>query len=94
MRPAGLAAIEMAKKNGRWAAAYSSQKVAEVPDDLQVALDASPRATAFFATLNRVNRYAILFRIQTVKKAETRERKIREFVAMLEREETIHPQTR
>jgi uncharacterized protein YdeI (YjbR/CyaY-like superfamily) len=91
MKPAGLAAVEQARQNGRWDAAYDRQGAATVPDDLQAALDASPRAKAFFATLNSVNRYAILFRIQTVKKAETRARKIQQFVKMLEEEKKIHP---
>ncbi len=91
MKPAGLAAVEQARQNGRWDAAYDRQGAATVPDDLQAALDASPRAKAFFATLNSVNRYAILFRIQTVKKAETRAKKIQQFVKMLEEEKKIHP---
>jgi len=90
MRPAGLAQIEAAKKDGRWEGAYAPASRAEVPIDLQKALDNSPKATAFFATLNSRNRYAILYRIGNVKKAETRARKIAEFVAMLERGETIH----
>jgi len=92
MKPAGLEAIENAKKNGRWEAAYDSPSGATVPGDFQAALDASPRAAAFFETLNRANRYAILWRIQTVKKAETRARKIEQFIAMLERKEKLHPQ--
>ena len=91
MRPAGLAAIEDARKNGRWESAYDSPGNATVPPDLQAALDASPKAAAFFKTLNRANSYAILWRIQTVKKAETRARKIEQFVAMLERHEKLHP---
>jgi uncharacterized protein YdeI (YjbR/CyaY-like superfamily) len=91
MKAAGLEAIENAKKNGRWEAAYDSPSGATVPGDFQAALDANPRATAFFKTLDRANRYAILWRIQTVKKAETRARKIRQFVDMLERGEKIHP---
>jgi uncharacterized protein YdeI (YjbR/CyaY-like superfamily) len=91
MKPAGLEAIEQAKKNGRWHAAYDSQSRAGVPPDLQEALDASPRAKAFFEQVDSANRYAVLFRIQTVKKAETRARKIQQFVEMLERNETIHP---
>ena len=91
MKPAGLAAVEQARQNGRWDAAYDRQGAATVPDDLQAALDENPRAKAFFATLNSVNRYAILFRIQTVKKAETRARKIQQFVKMLEEEKKIHP---
>jgi uncharacterized protein YdeI (YjbR/CyaY-like superfamily) len=91
MHAAGLEAIENAKKNGRWDAAYDSPSGATVPSDFQAALDGNQRAAAFFKTLDRANRYAVLWRIQTVKKAETRARKIREFIEMLEREEKIHP---
>jgi uncharacterized protein YdeI (YjbR/CyaY-like superfamily) len=91
MKPAGLAAIESAKDNGRWDTAYDSPSKATVPPDFQAALDASPRAKKFFGTLESRNRYAVLYRIQTVKKAETRARKIRQFVEMLERGERIHP---
>jgi uncharacterized protein YdeI (YjbR/CyaY-like superfamily) len=91
MKPAGLEAIESAKKNGQWEAAYDSPSRSTVPPDLQAALDANPRAKAFFETIDRVNRYAVLWRIQTVKKAETRTRKIEQFIAMLERGEKIHP---
>jgi uncharacterized protein YdeI (YjbR/CyaY-like superfamily) len=91
MRAAGMEAIESAKRNGRWDAAYDSPGKSEVPPDFQAALEANARAAAFFETLNRANRYAVLFRIQTVKKAETRARKIEQFIAMLEREEKIHP---
>ncbi len=90
MKAAGLEAIENAKKNGRWDAAYDSPSAATVPGDFQAALDANPRAKAFFETLDRANRYAVLWRIQTVKKAETRTRKIEQFIGMLEREERIH----
>jgi uncharacterized protein YdeI (YjbR/CyaY-like superfamily) len=92
MRPSGLAEVEAARSDGRWDAAYAGQKTAEVPEDLAAAIAASPDAAAFFATLNSVNRYAIVFRTGNVKRAETRARKIAEFVAMLERGETIHPQ--
>lgn len=91
MQPAGVNAIETAKKNGRWESAYDSQSRATVPPDLRIALDANPRAKAFFHALDSVNRYAVLFRIQTVKKAETRANKIRKFVEMLARHETLHP---
>jgi uncharacterized protein YdeI (YjbR/CyaY-like superfamily) len=95
MMAAGLEAIEAAKKNGNWESAYDSPRVAEIPDDLQAALDANPSARAFFLTLDRANRYAVLFRIQTVKKAATRAAKIRQFVEMLARYERIHePRTR
>jgi uncharacterized protein YdeI (YjbR/CyaY-like superfamily) len=90
MKAAGLEVVEAAKQDGRWKAAYDSPKGAKVPEDFQEALDANLQAKEFFAGLDGANRYALLFRIQTVKKAETRARKIREFVAMLERCERIH----
>ena len=89
MAPPGLAEVERAQADGRWAAAYDPPSTATVPEDLQTALDASPRAAAFFSTLTGSNRYAILYRIQTVKRAETRARKIAEYVAMLERGEKL-----
>jgi uncharacterized protein YdeI (YjbR/CyaY-like superfamily) len=91
MQPAGLQQVERAKQDGRWDAAYDSPGNAEVPDDLQAALDRNARAHAFFRTLDRANRYAVLWRIQTAKKADTRARRIRQFVEMLERHEKIHP---
>ena len=91
MKAAGLEAIQNAKRNGRWEAAYDSPSGAAVPADFQAALDASKRASAFFKTLDRANRYAVLWRIQAVKKAETRARKIQQFIEMLERGEKIHP---
>jgi uncharacterized protein YdeI (YjbR/CyaY-like superfamily) len=90
MKTAGLEAIETAKKNGQWEAAYDPPKTSAVPDDLQAALDDNPSAKAFFATLNATNRYSVLWRIQTVKRAETRTRKIEQMVAMLERGEKFH----
>jgi uncharacterized protein YdeI (YjbR/CyaY-like superfamily) len=92
MRPAGQAEVDAAKADGRWDAAYAGQATATVPADLQAALDQSPSAAAFFALLNSVNRYAILYRIGSVKRAETRARKIGQYVAMLEAGETIYPQ--
>lgn len=90
MTPAGLKAVERAKADGRWDAAYEGQRRATVPPDLQAALDANPKAKAFFATLNSVNRYAILFRTHNAKKPETRARRIAQFVEMLAKHETIH----
>jgi uncharacterized protein YdeI (YjbR/CyaY-like superfamily) len=91
VRPAGLAALERARQSGRWDAAYDPASTATVPEDLQAALDASERAHAFFKTLSGANRYALLFRIQTAKKPETRARHIQKFIAMLERGEKLYP---
>ncbi|WPB78466.1 YdeI/OmpD-associated family protein [Archangium violaceum] len=91
MKPPGLEQVERAKQDGRWEAAYDSQSRATVPEDLTAALAANPRAAAFFATLNSANRYAVLFRIHTAKKAETRARRIAQFVEMLARHEKLHP---
>ena len=91
MKSAGLKVIEAAKQDGRWEAAYESQKNISVPDDFQAELDKNPKAKASFATLNSVNRYAILFRIHNAKKAETRVRRIQQFVEMLERGEKPYP---
>jgi uncharacterized protein YdeI (YjbR/CyaY-like superfamily) len=90
MRPAGLAQIEMAKTDGRWDLAYAPASTSEAPPDLAAALDANPKAAAFFATLTGANRYAILYRIGAVRTLEARARKIAQFSAMLERGETIH----
>lgn len=91
MQPAGLAAVEAAKADGRWDAAYAPQRTASVPPDLQSALDATPGAAAFFAGLSSLNRYAVLHRIQDAKKPETRARRIEKFVQMLSRGETLYP---
>ena len=90
MRPAGLAAIEAAKQDGRWEAAYEPQSRATVPEDFQRALDANPKAKEFFATLKGVNRYAFLYRIQDAKRPETRAKRIERFVAMLAERQTLH----
>jgi uncharacterized protein YdeI (YjbR/CyaY-like superfamily) len=90
MRPAGLAEIERAKADGRWDAAYDSAANIQVPPDLQAELDARPDAAAFFATLNSTNRYSILYRLHDAKKPETRARRLEQFVAMLERGETLY----
>lgn len=90
MRPAGLEAVARAKGDGRWDAAYESQSRAAVPADLQAELDRNAKANAFFATLRGANRYAILFRLHTAKKPETRAKRLRQFVEMLERGETLH----
>ncbi len=90
MRPAGLRAVEQAKADGRWAAAYDSPRNAAVPDDLRAALDAAPAAAAAFAALDGANRYAVLFRVQAAKAPATSAAKIAALVAMLARGDTIH----
>lgn len=90
MQPAGLAVIEHAKANGRWEAAYGRQSHAATLPELEAALSEHPKAAAFFKTLSSQNRYAILFRLQTAKKPETRAARLEKFVAMLERGETFH----
>jgi uncharacterized protein YdeI (YjbR/CyaY-like superfamily) len=89
MAPAGLAAVRTAKANGAWSALDDVENLVE-PDDLRAALDADPKASAFFETLDANNRYAVLHRLQDAKKPETRARRIEKFVAMLSRGETIH----
>lgn len=91
MTPAGLAEIDRAKADGRWEAAYAPASTITVPDDLAAALAASPAALALFEQLDSANRYAMLFRIANVKRAETRERKIVTYVEMLARGETLYP---
>ncbi len=94
MQPAGEAAIERARADGRWEAAYAGPATIEVPEDLAEALAAEPKAAATFALLSSQNRYAILYRLATAKQPQTRSRRLAEFVAMLARGETIHPQRR
>jgi uncharacterized protein YdeI (YjbR/CyaY-like superfamily) len=91
MMPSGLAEVERAKKDGRWDRAYESQSRASLPEDLEKALAKNPRAKKFFATLDSRNRYAVLFRVQHAKKAETRARRIAQFVEMLAKGEKLHP---
>jgi uncharacterized protein YdeI (YjbR/CyaY-like superfamily) len=90
MKPAGLAEIERARENGCWDSAYASPSSATMTPELEAALEKSPRARAFFQTLSRANRYAILWRVQTAKKAETKTKRIRAYIQMLEKGETIH----
>lgn len=94
MAPAGLATVAAAKADGRWEAAYDGQSSIEVPTDLQVALAASPAASAMFDVLSGQNRYSVLLRVSSAKRADTRARRIATFVEMLERGETPHPQRR
>ena len=90
MAPAGLKAVEAAKADGRWAAAYDSPRNAAPPADFLKALGKDKKAKAFFETLNRVNIYAIFYRLQTAKKPETRERRMQNILAMLKRGEKFH----
>src|SRR6185295_17054939 len=90
--PPGRAAVQAAQADGRWAAAYAPSSEAEVPDDLMAAIAADPAAQAMFDVLTKANRFALIHRVNSVKRAETRERKITEFVAMLARHETFYPQ--
>jgi uncharacterized protein YdeI (YjbR/CyaY-like superfamily) len=94
MQAAGSEEVERAKADGRWDAAYAGSANSEAPPDLVQALAAEPKAQAMFEGLSRRNRYAILYRIATAKRADTRARRIQQLVAMLERGETIHPQSR
>ena len=91
MQPPGLAEVERAKADGRWAAAYDGQAAASVPDDLAAALAANPVAAEFFSQLDSGNRYAVLYRVQDAKKPETRARRIRTYVEMLANRQKIHP---
>jgi uncharacterized protein YdeI (YjbR/CyaY-like superfamily) len=91
MKAAGLREVESARADGRWDRAYAPQSAAEVPDDLAAALAADERASAFFATLDGANRYAILYRIADAKRPETRARRITTFVEMLSEHRKLHP---
>jgi uncharacterized protein YdeI (YjbR/CyaY-like superfamily) len=90
MKPAGISAVEAAKKDGRWQAAYDSPKTAAVPDDFLAALRKDKRALEFFESLNKANRYAIAYRLQTAKKPETRVKRLHLFVEMMKRGEKLH----
>jgi uncharacterized protein YdeI (YjbR/CyaY-like superfamily) len=91
MQPAGYRQIELAKEDGRWEAAYESQSRITVPEDFQSELDKNQKAKEFFGTLNSVNRYAILYRIQEAKKPETRAARIKKFIDILSKGEKIYP---
>ncbi|WP_427016278.1 YdeI/OmpD-associated family protein [Pseudarthrobacter sp. P1] len=94
MCPAGQAAVDAAKADGRWEAAYAGQGTAEVPEDLAAAIAANARATAMFEVLTATNRYALIYRVGTVRTAAARAKKIAGFVDMLSRGETPYPQKR
>lgn len=91
MQAAGIAEVERAKADGRWAAAYDSPANAAVPDDLAAALAKSAKAKKFFESLNSTNRYSILYRLQEAKKPETRARRLEKFIEMLNKGEKLHP---
>lgn len=91
MSDSGLNEVDRAKADGRWDAAYTSQSTAEVPEDLRIALGKNRAASLFFAKLDSANRYAILYRLHDAKKPETRASRIKKFIEMLERQETLHP---
>ncbi len=91
MRPAGLAAVQRAKAEGTWDAAYAGAATIEVPDDFQAALATNRAASEMFAQLDAANRYAVLYRITTARSPETRARRIEQLVDMLAQGRTIHP---
>jgi uncharacterized protein YdeI (YjbR/CyaY-like superfamily) len=90
MKSAGMATIDVARARGTWDTAYDSQKTATVPDDLQAELDKNPQAAEFFKSIESVNRYAILYRLQTARTPEIRAKKLMQFMEMLIRKEKIH----
>jgi len=94
MQPAGLIQVDQAKADGRWEAAYDGQAGMSAPADLEAALSAAPQARAMFEILTSQNRFAMLYRINSAKRQETRTRRIEQFVDMLARGETIYPQKR
>jgi uncharacterized protein YdeI (YjbR/CyaY-like superfamily) len=94
MHARGIAAVDRARADGRWEAAYAGPATIDVPDDLAAALGTSPRAQAMFELLTSQNRYAVLFRVSSAKRVDTRARRIEQFVAMLARGETVYPQKR
>ena len=94
MHPAGIAEVQRAEADGRWQNAYAGQAQIEVPADLRAALEADPAALAAFATLSSQNRYAVIYRVGSLRRADSRARRIEQYVEMLARGETIHPQRR
>lgn len=92
MKPAGLAVIGVAQQNGTWDSAYDSQRSIEVPDDFREALEKNPAASAFFETLDKTNRYALLYRIQTARQPALRAGRIQQFIEMLNQHQKLYPQ--
>ena len=91
MRPAGQAAIDVAKQSGQWDQAYQSMKSRDIPPELELALAQNPKAREFFDSLNSQNRFAFVFRVQTAKKPETKIKRVSEFIRMLENREMFYP---
>jgi uncharacterized protein YdeI (YjbR/CyaY-like superfamily) len=92
MQPAGIAEVERAKADGRWQRAYGGSASLDIPDDLRDALAASPRAQRMWDVLTRTNKFSVVYRVQDAKRAETRARRIQQYVEMLARGDTPHPQ--
>ena len=91
MTPAGMEAVEAAKTDGRWEAAYASPKSATPPEDFLVALSKNKKAEAFFKTLNKTNVFSIVYRLETAKKPETRDKRMKAILAMMEQGKAFHP---
>ncbi|WP_238162568.1 YdeI family protein [Cohnella sp. AR92] len=94
MKNSGYKSIEEAQKNGNWDKAYESQRIASLPEDFAIELERNSEAKAFYDTLDKQNKYAIVFRINTAKKQETRDKRIRQFIQMLEEGKKIYPSPR
>jgi uncharacterized protein YdeI (YjbR/CyaY-like superfamily) len=94
MHPAGIAEVQRAEADGRWQNAYAGQAQIEVPADLRAALDANAAALAAFESLTSQNRYAVIYRVGSLRRADSRARRIEQYVEMLARGETLHPQRR
>jgi uncharacterized protein YdeI (YjbR/CyaY-like superfamily) len=92
LQAGGRRVVERARADGTWDAAYAGQASIDVPPDLAAAMTAEPAAAAMFDRLSAANRYAVLYRVTTAKRAATRKRRIEQLVAMLARGETVHPQ--
>lgn len=91
MRPAGVAAVEAAKRDGRWKAAYDSQGNSKIPEDFLKELSRDKRAQAFFNSLNKANLYSITYRLHTAKKPETREKRMKTILEMMSKGKKFHP---
>ncbi len=90
MQPAGMRQVGLAQADGRWEAAYHSQRTIEIPEDFQVELDKHPEALEFYNSLNKANKYAFLYRIRTAKRPETRAAWVKRSIEMLLRKEKFH----